>query len=179
VHGPVGRHCLAADRDIVISPAATPADYANKHWYKEIDMSINNRSLIAAAALIVAPALIVAGTATANAGTDLRSLVPTPASTQRTDGPTSIQESGINEHFLVNGAPGDVMNAYQTALQGQGWTLTVANNSGGGGGGGATFTGTNGGAYGVFTGGGYGNTTDIQACAWPTKPSNTDCGQRN
>jgi hypothetical protein len=31
----------------------------------------------------------------------------------------------------------------------------------------------------VFTGGGYGSTTDIQACTWPTKPSNTNCGQNN
>jgi hypothetical protein len=143
-------------------------------------MNTIHRSLIAAAALLAAPALIIAGTATATANaSDLQSLIPTPANTQRTDGPGSIQENGINEHFLVNGAPGDVMNSYKTALQGQGWTLTVTNAGGGYGGGGATFTGTNGGAYGVFTGGGYGSTTDVQACAWPTQPSNTNCGQRN
>jgi hypothetical protein len=142
-------------------------------------MYIINRRLAAATTLLAAPALIMLGTGIANASTDLQSLVPTPANTQRTDGPTSIRESGINEHFLVNGAPGDVMDSYKSALQGLGWNLTVANSSGGHGGGGATFTGTNGSAYGVFTGGGYGTTTDIQACAWPTKPSNTHCGQRN
>jgi hypothetical protein len=143
-------------------------------------MNTISRQLAAAAALLAVPALIIAGTATAGASTDLQSLIPTPANTQRTDGPGQVQENGINEHFLVNGAPGDVMNSFKTALQGQGWSLTVANTGGGGGGGGgATYTGTNGTAYGVFTGGGYGNTTDVQACAWPTKPSNTDCGQRN
>ena len=136
------------------------------------------RRFIAATALLAAPILIGLGAPTAGA-TDLVSLIPTPAGTQRTDGPSPVQENGINEHFLVNGAPGDVMSSYRTALQGQGWTLTVANSGGGYGGGGATITGTNGGAYGVFTGGGYGNTTDVQACTWPTKPSNTNCGQNN
>jgi hypothetical protein len=135
-------------------------------------MNTPHRRLAAATALLAAPILIMLGTATANASTDLQSLVPTPANTQRTDGPRSVRESGINEHFLVNGTPGDVMNSYKAALQGQGWNLTVANSGRGG----ATFTGTNGDAYGVFTGGGYGTTTDIQACAWPAKPSNTHCG---
>ncbi|MCV7226936.1 hypothetical protein H7J73_12945 [Mycolicibacterium komossense] len=138
-----------------------------------------DRGLVTATALLAVPVLIMLGAPTASASSDLQSLVPTPANTQRTDGPSSVQENGINEHFLVNGAPGDVMGSYQTALQGRGWTLTVTNAGGGYGGGGATITGTNGSAYGVFTGGGYGSTTDIQACAWPTKPSNTNCGQRD
>ncbi|MET0703936.1 MAG: hypothetical protein ABWY93_30185, partial [Mycobacterium sp.] len=60
-----------------------------------------------------------------------------------------------------------------------GWTLTVMNSGGGGGGGGATYTGTNGTAYGVFTGGGYGSISDVEACAWSARPANTDCGQHN
>jgi hypothetical protein len=113
----------------------------------------------------------------ATADPSLQSLIPTPANTQRTDGPDSIQENGIHLHFLVNGSPSSVMGAYQTALQGGGWAVTVANSGGGGGGGGATYTGTNGATYGVFTGGGYGSTTDVDACAWPAKPSNSNCGQ--
>ena len=120
-----------------------------------------------------------AATTTTSAGTDLPALRPTPANTQRTDGPDPVQESGIHQHFVVSGSPADVMNSYKTALEGNGWSLTVANSGGGGGGGGATYTGTNGGAYGVFTGGGYGSTSDVDACAWPAKPSNTDCGQHN
>ena len=51
--------------------------------------------------------------------------------------------------------------------------MTVENSGGGGGGGGATYTGINGGAYGVFVGGGYGGTTDVDACVWTaTSPSN-------
>ena len=107
---------------------------------------------------------------------DLQSLIVAPANTQRTDGPDPVQENGIHEHFLVNGAPTQVMDSYRNDLQGKGWSLTVQNSSGGGGGGGATYTGTNGSAYGVFTGGGYGATTDVDACAWPSKPSNTNCG---
>jgi hypothetical protein len=64
------------------------------------------------------------------------------------------------------------MDSYKTALGGKGWSLTVENSGGGG----ATYTGTNGAAYGVFSGGGYGSTTDINACAWPSKPSDTNCG---
>jgi hypothetical protein len=116
-------------------------------------------------------------TTTTSAPTDLRSLIPTPANTQRTDGPDSIQENGIHLHFFVNGSPADVMGAYKTALQGASWSVTVESSGGSGGGGGATYTGTNGNAYGVFDGGGYGSTTDVDACAWPSKPSNTGCGR--
>jgi galactitol-specific phosphotransferase system IIB component len=113
------------------------------------------------------------------ASADLQSLIATPANSQRTDGPEPIQESGIHLHFLVNGAPLEVMDAYKTALEGKGWSLTVERSGGGGGGGGATYTGTNGGSYGVFVGGGYGGTTDVNSCAWPSKPSKTNCGRDN
>ncbi len=115
----------------------------------------------------------------ASASTDLPSLIPTPAGNQRTDGPDAIAENGIHQHFVVNGSPVDVMNAYKTALEGNGWTVTATNSGGGGGGGGATYTGTNGDAYGVFTGGGYGSISDVEACAWPSKPTSTDCGQHD
>ncbi len=109
---------------------------------------------------------------TAAAGADLPSLLPAPANNQRADGPDPVGENGIHKHFLVNGAPTDVMNAYKDMLEGAGWSLTVQNSGSGG----ATYTGTNGDAYGVFTGGGYGGSTDVDACAWPTKPTNTNCG---
>jgi hypothetical protein len=102
-----------------------------------------------------------------------------PANAARTDGPDPIQDNGIHLHFLVNGSPMDVMGAYKTALQGKNWSLIVDSSSGGGGGGGATYTASNGNAYGVFTGGGYGNTTDLDACAWPSQPANPDCGHGN
>ncbi len=114
-----------------------------------------------------------------SAGADLQSLLPAPANSQRTDGPDGIQEGGVHKHFLVNGAPGEVMDGYKTALEDAGWTLVVENEGGGGGGGGATYTGTNGDAYGVFAGGGYGSTTDVNSCAWPAKPSDTNCGSNN
>ena len=110
---------------------------------------------------------------------DLSSLLPAPAGNERADGPDPVGENGIHKHFLVNGAPTEVMSAYKTMLEGSGWSLTVQNSGGGGGGGGATYTGTNGTAYGVFSGGGYGSTTDIDACAWPAKPADTNCGQQN
>jgi hypothetical protein len=115
-------------------------------------------------------------TTTAAAGTDLKSLIPTPVNATRTDGPDSIHDNGIHLHFLVNGSPTDVMSAYKTAIQGKSWSLIVDSSSGGGAGGGATYTASNGNAFGVFTGGGYGGTTDIDACAWPSRPANTDCG---
>jgi hypothetical protein len=117
-------------------------------------------------------------TTTTNVPTDLRSLIPTPANTNRTDGPDSIHDGGIHLRFLVNGAPTDVMNAYKGALEGASWSVTVQSSGGGAGGGGATYTGTDGNSYGVFSGGGYGSTTDLDACAWPAKPANPDCGHR-
>lgn len=115
-------------------------------------------------------------TTTANTGADLRSLIPTPAGTTRTDGPDAIHDNGIHLHFLVNGSPTDVMNAYKTALEGARWSVTVVSSGGGGQGGGATYTAINGASYGVFSGGGVGATTDVNACAWPTQPANPDCG---
>jgi hypothetical protein len=115
-------------------------------------------------------------TTTSNANPDLRSLIPTPAGTQRTDGPESIPDNGIHLHFLVNGSSNDVMAGYKTALENASWAVTVVSSGGGSGGGGATYTGTNGSTYGVFSGGGYGGTADIDACAWPAKPANPNCG---
>jgi hypothetical protein len=109
----------------------------------------------------------------------LQSLIPTPANTQRTDGPTSIPDNGIHMHFLVNGSGTDVLDAYKTALEGKGWAVTVVSSGGWGGSGGATYTGTQGDTYGVFGGGGSGSTTDIGACAWPAKPANPNCGGSN
>jgi hypothetical protein len=107
----------------------------------------------------------------------LQSLIPTPANTQRTDGPKSIPDNGIHLHFLVSGAANDVLNVYKTALQGKGWTVTVVASGGWGATGGATYTGTHGDTYGVFSGGGgRDNVTDVNACAWPSKPANPNCG---
>jgi hypothetical protein len=68
------------------------------------------------------------------------------------------------------------MAGYKTALEGASWAVTVESSGGSGAGGGATYTGTNGNTYGVFSGGGYGGTTDVDACAWPAKPANPNCG---
>jgi hypothetical protein len=89
-----------------------------------------------------------------------------------------IPDNGIHMHFQVNGSPNDVMNAYKTALEGKGWSVTtIVTSGGGGGGGGATYTGTNGDAYGVFDGGGFNTTTYIDVCTWPSKPSNPNCSR--
>jgi hypothetical protein len=111
--------------------------------------------------------------------TATQALIPTPANTQRTDGSASIPDSGIHMHFLVNGSPPDVLDAYKTALEGKGWVVTVVSSGGWAGAGGATYTGTQGDTYGVFSGGGSASTTDVSACAWPSKPSNPNCGGGN
>jgi hypothetical protein len=145
-----------------------------------------NRNTFAVAAAAMAIGLVASAcghssnsaTATTSpvSATQLQSLIPTPANTQRTDGPTSIPDSGIHLHFLVNGGGTDVLNAYKTALEGKGWTVTVLTSGGWGPSGGATYTGTQGTTYGVFGGGGNGSTTDVSACAWPAKPANPNCG---
>jgi hypothetical protein len=106
----------------------------------------------------------------------LPSLIPTPADSQQTRGPDTIADNGIHMYFKVNGSPGDVMTAYKAALEGNGWAVTDVSSSGGnGGGGGASYTGTQGDAYGVINGGGYGNATHIDVCAWPSKPAKPKC----
>jgi len=72
--------------------------------------------------------------------TQLQSLIPIPANTQRTDGPASIPDNGIHLHFLVNGSSTDVVDAYKTALEGKGWAVTVVSSGGRGGAGGAPPT---------------------------------------
>lgn len=115
---------------------------------------------------------------TAPAAADLPALIPAPDNVRRDGGPDTLAENGIHKYFEVAGAPADAMNAYKAILENKGWALTVWNSGGGNGGGGATYSGTNGSVYGVFTGGGYGDTTHIQACAWPSKPANPECGEQ-
>ncbi len=129
----------------------------------------------ALASAITAAAVGCAAPGNADA-TQLQSVIPAPASTRLTDGPTSIADNGIHMHFLVNGPATNVMDAYKSALEAKGWTVAIENSGGWGGWGGATYTGTRGEAYGVFTGGGSGSAADVDACAWPSKPSNTNCG---
>lgn len=105
----------------------------------------------------------------------LPGLVPTPANSQEAKGPDNIGDNGIHMNFKVAGSPGDVMNAYKAALKDKGWTVTTIVTSTGEGGGGATYTGTNGSAYGVFDGGGFNTTTFINVCAWPAKPADPNC----
>jgi hypothetical protein len=131
---------------------------------------------------ITATGVGVAATSHADGGgpaSQLQSLMPTPANTQLTDGPASIPDDGIHMHFLVNGSATDVLGAYKTALERKGWAVTVVSSDGWGGAGGATYTGTRGTTYAAFSGGGSGSTTDLNACAWPSQPSNPNCGGGN
>ncbi len=117
-----------------------------------------------------------ATTSHAAASTDLKSLVPTPANTADTKGPDTIPNDGVHLHFQVNGAPAEVMAAFKADLKSKGWDVTtIVTSGGGGGGGGATYTGTNGDAYGVFDGGGYDTKTFLDVCTWPTKPADPNC----
>jgi hypothetical protein len=117
-----------------------------------------------------------AGKTTPPNAAQLQSLIPTPAKTQRTDGPDAIPDNGIHLHFVVNGSSTDVLDGYKTALEGKGWAVTVVSSGGWVGAGGATYTATHGDTYGVFSGGGSVSTADVSACAWPSKPANPNCG---
>ncbi|WP_253867061.1 hypothetical protein [Mycobacterium asiaticum] len=136
-------------------------------------------ALLATAITATAIGLAAPGYADSGDQAQLQSLIPTPANTARTDGPDAVSNNGIRMHFLVSAPATAVLDAYKTALEGKGWTVTVANSGGRGGGGGATYTATRGAAYGVFTGGGFGSATDVNACAWQSKPANTNCGGDN
>jgi len=128
-----------------------------------------------------------ASSQSAPAAVDLQSMVPTPAGTTVSKGPDSIGDNGIHLHYEVTGAPGEVMASYKKALEGKGWEVTTveASDNGGGGSGsgsaisgsGATYTGTNGAAYGVFDGGGPSAMTYIDVCTWAAKPANPNCNR--
>jgi hypothetical protein len=66
-----------------------------------------------------------------------------------------------------------------TALEHKGWAVTVVSSEGWEGAGSATYGATRGTTYGVFSGGGAGSRTDLNACAWPSQPSNPNCGGGN
>jgi hypothetical protein len=82
-------------------------------------MGKRSRVLAAAAMALGVVASQAAATTIASADPDLQSLIPVPANTQRTDGPDSIHENGIHLHFLVNGSPTDVMQAYSPRSKGR------------------------------------------------------------
>jgi hypothetical protein len=138
-------------------------------------VTTSTASSTSAAATTTSPAT---ATTTPSGNAQLQSLIPTPANSQQTKGPDGIPDGGIHLHFQVNGSPTDVMDAYKTALEGKGWSVTtIVTSSNGGGGGGATYTGTQGDAYGVFDGGGFASTTYVNVCTWPSKPSNPNCSR--
>ena len=122
-----------------------------------------------------------AASATQNSSpAQLQALVPVPAGTNHTDGPDTISDNGIHLHFVVGGAPAEVMKAYRAALTSSGWAVTTIVSSDGapGGGGGATYTGTKADSYGVFDGGGWGGATYVNVCAWTSKPAEPDCSRQ-
>ena len=130
-----------------------------------------------------APETTTAQAAVALTTDELSSLIPAPAEAKQTRGPDRIADDGVHVHFLVDGAPDQVMDGYQSALEGQGWQITVISTSSADnerGGGGAIFTGAQSGAYSVIDGGGWAGQTFIDVCAWPTKPAKPVCdrGQR-
>ena len=131
----------------------------------------------AAAATTTTAAETTTAAATTAKPADVKSLVPTPANTAETKGPDAIANDGVHLHFQVNGAPKEVMDAFKIDLEGKGWDVTTIVTSDNGGGGGATYTGTNGAAYGVFDGGGYDNKTYLDVCTWPTKPADPNCAR--
>jgi len=149
-----------------------------------MNISTNTNSGMVRALLtiaIITTGVSLAATSYADAGpaSELQPLVPTPANTQLTDGPASIPDNGIHTHFLVNGSATDVLGAYKTALEQKGWAVTVVSSENWRGAGSATYTATRGATYGVFSGGGTFERTDLNACAWPSKPSHPNCGGGN
>ncbi len=94
----------------------------------------------------------------------------------------AIQEGGRHFFLTSSASPMDVIGSYQSALEAAGWTIE---SSGGGGdpfgmfGGGAGLTANDGTRYISVNAGGPGGQTFVDACIWPTKPSDTNCGQNN
>ena len=107
--------------------------------------------------------------------------IPEPANAEfRAE--NAMSDGGRHFLYTTGAAPGDVVGSYQAALEAAGWTIV---NSGGGGdpfglfGGGAGLTATYGDRYLKFNAGGPVGQTFIDACVWPTQPSDDDCDQDN
>ncbi|MCV7345469.1 hypothetical protein [Mycolicibacterium rhodesiae] len=161
---------------VAVAVALTGTACSNSDSGNKAPASASSATTASSAATAASSAATAASSAPV-AADKLPSLVPTPANSQTTKGPDNIADGGIHLYFQVNGSPNDVMTAYKAALEEKGWTVTTMVTSGGQGGGGATYTGTNGGAYGVFDGGGYSANTYLDVCAWPTKPANPNCSR--
>lgn len=97
--------------------------------------------------------------------------VPTPGSS------TFIEKEncrgGIHWYYTSNSAPNTLGTAYEAALKQNGWKIIERNISGFG----STLVATSGSRYLVYNVGGppYGM-MHINLCVWPSKPSDTDCG---
>jgi predicted RNA-binding protein with PUA-like domain len=119
--------------------------------------------------------------ASLGAGGDLLAGVPEPANAAF-QSENAIQEGGRHFFYTSSAGPGDVVGAYENALQAVGWDIK---SSGGGGdpfglfGGGAGLTATDGSRYLTFNAGGPPGSTFIDACIWPSQPSDNNCGQNN
>ena len=112
-------------------------------------------------------------------GGDLLASVPEVANAtyQATD---TIQEGGRHFYYTSSAAPAGIVSDYQKALEAAGWEIL---SSGGGGdpfglfASGAGLTATDGTRHLKFGAGGPTGQSHIDACIWPTEPSDDDCGQ--
>ncbi|WP_431233058.1 hypothetical protein ACQ856_27755 [Mycolicibacterium psychrotolerans] len=171
------RRGFSAVAAVAVAVALTGTACSNSDSGSKAPASASSAATTATSAATTATSATTTADAAPVAADQLPSLVPTPANSQTTKGPDNIADGGIHLYFQVNGSPTDVMTAYKASLEAKGWTVTTMVTSGGQGGGGATYTGTNGGAYGVFDGGGYSSNTYLDVCAWPTKPANPNCSR--
>ena len=89
--------------------------------------------------------------------------------------PNVEEKCGNGEHrwYTTGSSPTVVIEDYMKALSAKGWAINTIDSPGPGGG---KFEATKAPRYLIMNMGGW-NTFHIDLCVWPTKPSNTNCGQ--
>jgi hypothetical protein len=106
--------------------------------------------------------------------------IPIPADWVPDAGPTEITTVvGRLQTYVTPDLPVDVIDGYEGAITGVGWTIIQGGSGSGEGGSGGGFTAeAPDGRYMNFnTGGPPGGPSDVQVCIWPTRPFDDKCGE--
>ncbi|MDA4847008.1 hypothetical protein [Hoeflea poritis] len=85
------------------------------------------------------------------------------------------RRGGTHTLYRSSKSATEIVQAYQTTLESDGWTIQSSGSGGGSYGGGGGLTASKDSQYLVMTAGGQAGATNIDLCVWPSKPSNDDC----
>lgn len=83
--------------------------------------------------------------------------------------------AGTHIYYTSRQSAQDVMSAYRSTLEADGWTIDSMGGGGSAWGGNAGLTASKGAEYLVMSIGGETGATNIDLCVWPSKPADDNC----